>query len=149
MAHFAKIDNDNIVLQVLTLDNVNMLNESNVETESVGQAYLEQHNNWPANLWIQASFNTVENKHLNGGTPFRGNYPGIGYTWDSTNQIFWPPKTYGSWVKNTTDARWQSPIGDAPELTQEQKDQNTAQTHWWGYYWNETNQTWDLINNIS
>ena len=102
MAHFAKIDNDNIVLQVLTLDNASLLNDSKVETESVGQAYLETHNNWPANLWIQTSYNTVGNEHLLGGTPFRGNYASIGYTWDSTNQIFWPPKPYTSWVKNTT-----------------------------------------------
>tara|TARA_R110000851_G_scaffold167540_1_gene313193 strand:+ start:53 stop:496 length:444 start_codon:yes stop_codon:yes gene_type:complete len=146
MAHFAKIDNDNIVLQVLTLDNASLLNDSKVETESVGQAYLETHNNWPANLWIQTSYNTVGNEHLLGGTPFRGNYASIGYTWDITNQIFWPPKPYTSWVKNTTIARWESPIGAQPELTQEQKDQNTAETHFWDYDWNEDNQTWDLIN---
>ena len=58
MAHFAKISEENEVLTVLTVDNKDLLNDEGVETESVGQAYLEKHNNWPANLWIQTSYNT-------------------------------------------------------------------------------------------
>ena len=146
MAHFAKITEDNKVLQVLTVNNSDVLNADGVENEAVGQQYLEKHNNWPSHLWIQTSYNTYENQHRNGGTPFRGNYAGIGMSWDSENQIFWPKKPYASWVKNTTDAKWQSPVGDAPELTQEQKDQNTAETHFWHYNWNEDNQSWDLTN---
>jgi len=149
MAHFAKISEDNIVLQVLTLDNKDMLNENNVATESVGQAYLQQHNNWPSHLWIQTSYNTLENQHRLGGTPFRGNYAGIGYTWDEDDQIFWPKKPYASWVKLISEARWQSPIGDAPVLTQEQEDQNTAGTHRWYYNWNEEGQSWDLTNSLA
>jgi hypothetical protein len=67
-----------------------------------------------------------------------------GYFWDEDNNIFWPKKPYASWVKNTADARWQSPIGDAPALTAEQEEQNEADTHDWGYSWNEDNQSWDL-----
>ena len=52
MAHFAKINDDNDVLTVLTVDN------SNASTEAEGQAHLETHNNWPANKWIQCSYNT-------------------------------------------------------------------------------------------
>jgi hypothetical protein len=85
-------------------------------------------------------------QHKDGGTPFRGNYAGIGYTWDEDDQIFWPKKPYASWVKLISEARWQSPIGDAPALTQEQEDQNTAGTHRWVYNWNEDNTTWDLTN---
>ena len=146
MAHFAKITEDNKVLQVLTVNNSDILNAEGIENEAVGQQYLEKHNNWPSHLWIQTSYNTYENQHRNGGTPFRGNYAGIGMSWDSENQIFCPKKPYASWVKNTTDAKWQSPVGDAPELTQEQKDQNTAETHFWHYNWNEDNQSWDLTN---
>ena len=73
MAHFAKISEDNVVLQVLTLDNKDCLNPGGVETESIGQAYLETHNNWPAHLWIKTSYNTVGNTHRLDGTPFRGN----------------------------------------------------------------------------
>ena len=66
MAHFAKISEDNIVLTVLTLNDSDCQNEEGVETESVGQAYLEKHNNWPAHLWIQTSYNTYGNKHRSG-----------------------------------------------------------------------------------
>ena len=146
MAHFAKIGLNNKVLTVLTLNNSDMLNASGVEDESVGQQYLELHNNWPAQLWIQTSYNTLSNQHINGGTPLRGNYASIGYTWDEDNQIFWPKKPYDSWVKDITTASWKSPIGNAPALTEEQTGQNTANTHRWEYKWNETNQSWELKN---
>ena len=146
MAHFAKLGANSIVITVLTLDNKDMLNADGVEDELVGQQYLELHNNWPAQMWIQTSYNTVSNTHRLGGTPFRGNYAGIGYEWDEDNQIFWPKKPHASWVKNTTDARWQSPIGDAPALTAEQEAQNEADTHAWVYIWNEANQSWDLTD---
>ena len=148
MAHFAKLGANGKVIQVLTLDNKDMLNADGVEDESVGQQYLETHNNWPAQMWIQTSYNTSSNQHNNGGTPFRGNYAGIGYTWDEDNQIFWPKKPFPSWVKNTTTAQWQSPIGDAPALTAEQTSQNEAGTHSWHYVWNETDQQWDLTNDL-
>ena len=148
MAHFAKINNDKKVIAVLTLNNSDMLNVSGIEEELIGQQYLEKHNNWPAQMWIQTSYNTQGGQHRNGGTPFRGNYAGIGYTWDEDNQIFWPNKPYASWVKHIPTASWKSPIGDAPALTEEQISQNTANTHKWGYNWNETNQSWDLVNSI-
>ena len=146
MAHFAKLGANSKVITVLTLDNKDMLNADGVEDELVGQQYLELHNNWPAQMRIQTSYNTVSNTHRLGGTPFRGNYAGIGYEWDEDNQIFWPKKPHASWVKNTTDARWQSPIGDAPALTAEQEAQNEADTHAWVYIWNEANQSWDLTD---
>ena len=162
MAHFAKLGANGKVIQVLTLNNSDMLNADGVEDESVGQQYLETHNNWPAQMWIQTSYNTSQNKHNSGDNSkaFRGNYAGIGYEWDEDNQIFWPKKPYASWVKNTTDARWQSPIGDAPALTAEQETQNqptkdaegnvTAEaTHAWHYVWNEANQSWDLTNDLA
>ena len=146
MAHFAKLGSNSKVIQVLTLNNGDMLNADGVEDESVGQQYLETHNNWPAQMWIQTSYNTSGGTHNNGGTALRGNYAGIGYTWDEDDQIFWPKKPYASWVKNNSEARWQSPIGDAPTLTEEQTSQNTADTHRWGYDWNEANTTWDLTD---
>jgi len=140
MAHFAKISEENIVLSVMVVDNKDTLNADGVEDESVGQQYLETHCNWPAHLWIKTSWSTFENTHINGGTPFRGNYAGVGNTWDSDNQIFWKTKPYPSWVKNNTTATWNSPIGDAPALTAEEI---AAQKH---YAWNEANQSWDLTN---
>jgi len=148
MAHFAKLGSNGKVIQVLTLDNKDMLNADGVEDESVGQQYLETHNNWPAQMWIQTSYNTSGNTHLSGDNSksFRGNYAGIGYTWDEDNNIFWPKKPYASWVKNTTTAKWDSPIGDAPALTAEQTSQNEAGTHRWTYVWNESGQSWDLTD---
>jgi len=148
MAHFAKLGMNGKVISVLTLNNGDMLNADGVEDESVGQQYLERHNNWPAQMWIQTSYNTQSNKHNSGddSKAFRGNYAGIGYTWDEDNQIFWSPKPYASWVKDTTTATWKSPIGDAPALTTEQESQNTADTHRWHYAWNEDNQSWDLTD---
>ena len=146
MAHFAKLGANGKVIQVLTLDNKDMLNADGIQDEAVGQQYLERHNNWPAQMWIQTSYNTQGNKHNSGddSKAFRGNYAGIGYEWDEDNNIFWPKKPYASWVKNTSSAEWQSPIGDAPALTAEQEEQNDADTHRWSYSWNEDNQSWDL-----
>ena len=138
MAHFAKISETNEVLSVLTVDNKDVLNADGVEEESVGQAYLEKHNNWPAEKWIQTSYNTSGGTHKDGGTPLRGNYAGIGKIWDEDNNIFYGKKPYASWVLNITDARWHSPIGDAPDdLTDEEK---AADTH---YVWNEGTGAWD------
>ena len=138
MAHFAKIGMSSKVIAVLTLDNKDMLNADGVEDETVGQQYLERHNNWPAPMWIQTSYNTSRGTHNLGGTPLRGNYAGIGYVWDEDNNIFYPKKPYASWVLNTTTASWHSPIGDAPDdLTDEEKTANTR------YAWNEVGQSWD------
>ena len=148
MAHFAKLGANGKVIQVLTLDNKDMLNADNVEDESVGQQYLETHNNWPAQMWIQTSYNTSGNTHNSGDNSkaFRGNYAGIGYEWDEDNNIFWPKKPYASWVKDNASASWKSPIGDAPALTDEQNLQNEAGTHSWMYHWNEEGQSWDLTD---
>jgi len=149
MAHFAKLGANSKVIQVLTLDNKDMLNADGVEDETVGQQYLETHNNWPAQMWIQTSYNTSGNQHRLGGTPLRGNYAGIGYEWDEDNQIFWPKKPYASWVKHIESASWKSPIGDAPALTAEQTSQNEADTHSWSYVWNESGQSWDLTDSMA
>ena len=148
MAHFAKLGANGKIIQVLTMDNDKMKNADGIEDEAVGQQWLETHNNWPAQMWIQTSYNTVSNTHSSGDNSkaFRGNYAGIGYTWDEDNQIFWPKSPYPSWVKHIETATWKSPIGDAPALTAEQESQNTADTHRWVYAWNESGQSWDLTD---
>jgi len=154
MAHFAKIGTNGKVLQVLPLDNEHMLDANGVENEAVGQQYLEQHNNWPAQMWVQTSYNTRLGKYLDAegneaadqSKAFRANYAGIGCTWDEDNQIFVYKKPYASWIKNTTTGDWDSPIGAAPELTEEQQEQKDAGTNVWEYEWNEDNQSWDLTD---
>ena len=138
MAHFAKLGSNSKVIQVLTLNNGDMLNADGVEDESVGQQYLERHNNWPAQMWIQTSYNTSGGTHKDGGTALRGNYAGTGYIWDEDNNLFYPKKPYASWVLNTTTASWHSPIGDVPDdLTDEEKAAGTR------YVWNEADKSWD------
>ena len=117
-----------------------MLDGDGVEDETVGKQYLERHNNWPAQMWIQTSYNTRGGTHNSGDNSkaLRGNYASVGYTWDEDNNIFYTKKPYASWVLNTTDAQWHSPIGDAPDdLTDEEKAANTR------YEWNEGTGAWD------
>ena len=144
MAHYAKLGINSKVIAVHVVSDSDCLNASGVEDEEVGRQFLERIHNWP--LWKKTSYNTSGGKHKNGGTPFRGNYAGIGMTYDEDNDIFISKKPYASWVLDVPSASWKSPIGDAPELTQEQKDQNTANTHRWSYTWNEAGQSWDLVN---
>jgi len=140
MAHFAKISETNEVLTVLTLDNKDAQNADGVEDETVGQQYLEKHNNWPAQMWIQTSYNTRGGTHNSGDNSkaLRGNYAGIRHIWDEDNNIFYSKKPYASWVLDVPTASWHSPIGDAPDdLTDEEK---AVSAH---YMWNEDGQSWD------
>ena len=128
MAHFAKLGVNGKVIAVHGLDNDQMLNADNQEDETVGQQRLEQIHGWPAAMWIQTSYNTRGNKYYNAdGTEgdqskkLRGNYAGIGYTWDEDNNIFWPPKPYASWSKNSTTASWNAPI-TYPSVTDDGQD---------------------------
>ena len=131
MAHFAKLGSNSKVIQVLTLNNSDMLNADGVEDETVGQNRLQQIHGWPAAMWIQTSYNTRNNKYWNEdgsegdqSKKLRGNYAGIGMTYDEDNDIFISAKPYASWTLNVSEARWQSPIGDEPALTAEQQSQN-------------------------
>ena len=141
MAHFAKLGVNGKVIAVHGLDNDQMLNADSVEDETVGQQRLQQIHGWPAAMWIQTSYNTRGNKYYNNdGTEgdqskkLRGNYAGIGYTWDEDNEIFWPKQPHTSWSKNTSTAAWQAPI-TYPSVTNDGADPVV-----WSYNisWNET-----------
>ena len=135
MAHYAKLGANNKVIAVHVVNNSDCMNADGVEDEEVGRQFLERIHNWP--LWKQTSYNTVGNTHSSGDNSkaLRGNYAGIGYSYDEDNDIFMPKKPFASWVLNTSEARWQSPIGDAPDLGAE------ADTHY--YDWDEAGQTWE------
>ena len=122
MAHFAKLGANSKVIQVLTLNNGDMLNADGVEDETVGQQYLETHNNWPAQMWIQTSYNTGSNQHKEGGTPLRGNYAGVGWHYLEDEDVFLPPRRYDYYVADLENYVWKPPI-DKPD------DQN--------YYWDD------------
>ena len=118
MAHFAKLGVNGKVIAVHSLDNNKLLNADSVEDETVGQQELQRIHGWPAAMWIKTSYNTRGGKHYDAdGTEssdqsgaLRGNYAGIGYSWDEDNEIFWPKQPHASWTKNTSTASWNSPI---------------------------------------
>ena len=136
MAHFAKIGLNNKVITVNVVADADCQGADGTELEDVGVEFLERLTGWP--IWKKTSYNTLANKHASGddSKAFRGNYAGIGMTYDEDNDIFISKKPYASWVLNTAEARWQSPVGDAPELEEAEKE-----THI--YEWNEDNQSWD------
>ena len=134
MAHYPKLGINSKVIAVNVVADKDCKNANNVEDEEVGRQFLERIHNYP--LWKQTSFNTFNGQHKLGGTPLRGNYAAIGMIYDEDNDIFINKKPYASWVLNISEARWQSPIGDQPTISEEEQD-----THY--YVWNESNQSWD------
>ena len=124
MAHFAKIGIGNIV------EKIEVISNDIATTEQAGVEFLQKLYKI-RDTWKQTSFNTRSGEHLLGGTPFRKNYAAIGYKYDQTRDAFIPPKPFNSWTLNETTCRWEAPVA-YPD------DDNR-------YNWNETNQTWDLV----
>jgi len=143
MAHYAKLGANNKVIGVEVVADKDCQNADGIEDEEVGRQFLERIHSWP--LWKQTSYNTSNNQHKTGGTPLRGNYAGIGMTYDEDNDIFINKKPYASWTLNTSTASWEAPVAQ-PSLTDEQQAQNDALTHKWAYEWNESTTSWDLVN---
>lgn len=63
-----------------------------------------------AGTWLQTSYNTIGNKHVNGGTPLRGNYAGVGYSYDPVADVFYSPQPYASWVLSPLTFLWEAPV---------------------------------------
>ena len=139
MAHFAKLGVGNIVEKVVVVSNDVATNEQ------AGVDFLNNLYN-TNDIWKQTSYNTRGGEHILGGTPFRKNYAGIGWKYDQYRDAFIEPKPYPSWTLNETTCLWESPI--AKPLTYNQGhtdlDGNPILDK---YNWNETNQTWDLVDN--
>ena len=81
--------------------------------------------------WIQTSYNTRGNIHTLGGTPLRANYAGIGYTYDATNDVFYAPQPFNSWILNKTTWTWEAPIAYPTDGKL--------------YNWDESTKNWILI----
>jgi hypothetical protein len=131
MATFAKIEN-NIVTTVISVVNEVLKDSNGVEQETIGVQFLKNLYNDPEAIWKQTSYNTNAGIHSLGGTPFRKNHAGIGYTYDTQRDAFIPPKPYNSWVLNEEKCNWNAPIAYP----------NDGQ----GYNWNEETQSWTLQN---
>jgi hypothetical protein len=97
MAHFAKIDENNVVTQVVVVDNKDTSDASGVEKEHIGAAHLEK---ILGGTWKQTSYNGN----------MRKNYAGIGYTYDAVRDAFIPPKPYPSWLLNEQTCLWEPPV---------------------------------------
>jgi hypothetical protein len=108
MASFAKIGLNNKVIEVLSVHNNELLDSNGVEQEVNGIDFLTKLTGWA--IWKQTSYNTIGGVHNNGGTPFRKNHAGIGYTYDEDRDAFIPPKPFNSWILNETTCRWESPV---------------------------------------
>lgn len=120
MAHFAQLDEGNVVLQVIVVSNDVINNEPFPQSEATGVAFCQSLYGADTK-WAQTSYNAS----------FRYNYAGIGYTFDATpepNGAFIPPKPYPSWLLNTTTFQWQAPVPYP-------NDGNT-------YQWDEATQSW-------
>jgi|DEB0MinimDraft_6_1074348.scaffolds.fasta_scaffold05516_4 hypothetical protein len=128
MAHFAIIGSNNIVEQVITGKDENDL-EGLPEEFSSWEEYLS---NRFSKKVLRTSYNTYHNQHNDGGTPFRGNYAGIGYTYSEQLDAFIPPKFYASWVLDTTIMDYVAPV-------EKPVDNNNNDTN---YLWDEANQQW-------
>ena len=92
MAHFAQIDKDNIVTQVIVAHDIEWC-EQNL-----------------GGRWIQTSYNTYGGVHKLGGIPLCYNYAGIGFSYDEERNAFIPPKPFPSWILNEDTCLWEAPI---------------------------------------
>jgi hypothetical protein len=110
MAHFAQVDENNIVTRVLVIE------QDVVNTGLFGEP----------SSFVQTSYNTQGGVHLLGGTPLRKNYAGIGYTYDSGRDAFIPPKPFNSWVLNESTCLWDSPVAMPTDGKQYSWDENTT-----------------------
>lgn len=99
MAHYAFLDENNIVTEVIVGKDEN---EDGVNWE---QRYGEI----KGQVCKRTSYNTLKNVHLKGGTPFRKNYAGIGHTYDAVRDAFIPPQPFNSWILNEETCTWAAP----------------------------------------
>ena len=113
MSHFAKIDENNIVTEVIVAE----------------QDFIDSGVLGDPSKWIQTSYNTKFGKHLTGGTPFRKNYAAVGMVYDKINDMFISQKPYDSWTLNLEKGMWEAPVPFP-------NDGNS-------YAWNESTLNWE------
>lgn len=118
MAHFAKLDENNVVTQVIVVANKDTADAEGVEKEHIGAAFCER---LFGGTWKQTSYNGNKRK----------NYAGIGFTYNADIDAFVPPKPYASWTLNNETAQWEAPT-PMPDDGQM-------------YTWNEETTSWDVV----
>lgn len=115
MAHFAEIDNNNVVVRVIVVNNNELLDENGVEQEHLGAAFC---NSLFGGTWVQTSYNGN----------IRKNFAGVGFVYHPDLDAFIEPQPYPSWTLNTETYSWDAPV-ERP-------------TDGAGYCWLEEDQTW-------
>ena len=123
MAHYAFINSKNIVTQVIVGRDEDDLAEGVTSWE-------EYYGERMGERCLRTSYNTKGNEHTGGGTPFRGNYAGIGFKYDEENDVFVAPQPYPSWTLNSSYL-WEAPVA-YPEDGEE-------------YVWNENRKEWEAV----
>jgi hypothetical protein len=113
MAHFAKVC-DGKVVQVIVAE----------------QEFFDTFVDSSPGTWLQTSYNTYGNQHPE-GRPLRGNYAGIGYNYDATNDVFYAPQPYPSWILNNTTWLWEAPVAMPTDGKK--------------YKWNESITNWEEV----
>jgi hypothetical protein len=131
MAHFAQIDSNNIVTQVIVVADADTADAQGNHLESIGIAFCQR---LIGGNWKQTSYNTQGGVHTNGGTPLRGNYAGIGYTYDTLHDVFYAPQPYPSWTINAPNWTWTPPVPYPTDVGTEDAPKR--------YNWDENNRTW-------
>jgi hypothetical protein len=124
MGHYAYLDENNIVTQVIVGKD-----EDDIVLDDNGNAI-----DWEVYYGAKrTSYNTIKGIHLTGGTPFRKNYAGIGYTYDEIRDAFISPKPFESWILNEEKCIWEAPIQKPTDID--------------GYIWmwNEDILNWESI----
>ena len=124
MAHFAKLGVGNVVERVEVVSN-DIATDEQTGVDFLNDLYKTR------DVWKKTSYNTKGGVHLLGGTPFRKNYGGIGYTYDQTKDAFIPPKPFDSWTLNETTCIWEAPVA----YPSDGKD----------YEWDESSTSWKEI----
>jgi hypothetical protein len=122
MAHYAFLDSNNVVTEVIPGNN---------EGEGGIDNWEQQYSDLRNQVCKRTSYNTAGNVHSLGGTPFRGNYAGIGYTYREDIDAFVPPQPYPSWLLDA-NVTWQPPVA--------------IPTDGQRYSWNEDNQAWEVLS---
>jgi hypothetical protein len=127
MAHFCRLDENNIVTQVIVVANEDTTDTNGVEVEEIGVAFCKKLLGAETN-WKQTSYNNN----------FRVRYAGTGYSYNAELNAFIAPKPFESWVLVEETADWESPVGPAPALTEAQVESRSF------YKWDEENLAWVL-----
>jgi hypothetical protein len=114
MAHFAKVDQGKVINIIVA------------EPE-----FFDTFIDSIPGEWIQTSYNTRGNQHLLGGTPLRGNFAGVGFTYDQVNDVFYEPQPFPSWTLNNNTWLWEAPVAYP-------NDDKV-------YTWNESTTSWVVV----